>query len=267
MSLTISGANRPWSTTPGVPANRAASARAVLDRAEIVGDQVVLWTGRDIAQDRLAQHGERRARAKAQDLQRHRRAQLCRPAFSAEAITTNRACGCRDDLLVRVSAAAALDEPSAWIDLIGAVDRDVQVTELVELVHRRAPARGLRVRWRARWPRSAGSDRVRPARAAGARRLSLCPGRHDRRLFRAGRQPLPLCASARPYLSWAPVPTREVTPSCSEPTGPVQWRACQGGSCSLRSLVLLGPSPAVSGCVSGLLGLSAQEAPYRQAAS
>ena len=47
-------------------------------------------------------------------------------------MTTNRVGRRGDDLLARVRAAAALDEPAGRVDLVGAVDRDVEAVERVE---------------------------------------------------------------------------------------------------------------------------------------
>ena len=54
------------------------------------------------------------------------------------AITTKRSARGRDDLLARVGAAAALDQPVVRGDLVGAVDRDVEAVEPVEGLHRDA---------------------------------------------------------------------------------------------------------------------------------
>ena len=67
----------------------------------------------------------------AEDLERHRRVQrldeLVRGGDDDEAPRRG-----GDDLLARVGGAAALDEPAGGVDLVGPVDRDVQLAEGVE---------------------------------------------------------------------------------------------------------------------------------------
>ena len=56
-------------------------------------------------------------------------------------MTTKRVRGGRDDLLARVRAPAALDQPRPGGDLVGAVDRDVELVERLERLHREPGAR------------------------------------------------------------------------------------------------------------------------------
>ena len=79
-----------------------------------------------------------------------------------------------DDLLARVGAAAALDQPAVRGDLVGAVDRDVEPVEPVERLDRDARARAPAPRSRARWRRS-GSSSSRAA-SAGSRWATVEPG-------------------------------------------------------------------------------------------
>ena len=95
-----------------------------------------------------------------------------------------------DDLLARVRAAAALDEPAVGLDLVGAVDRDVEPVELLERLDREPE--------RAR--RDLGRDRGRDA-------ADVEPARGERRQQvgdrRAGAEPDPVAV-----LAPAPPPPR-----------------------------------------------------------
>ena len=102
-----------------------------------------------------------------------------------------------DDLLARVGAAAALDQPAVGGDLVGAVDRDVEAVEAVELLdldpELRAPARWSRPRSR----RSGSRPRGRRAPAAGGRPSSRSRARRPFRRRPARRPPRRQGASRR----------------------------------------------------------------------
>ena len=121
--LTISGANRPCSTTPGVALSRAASARGSSIGAEVVGDQasVGALVARRAASPRRAPRASsarRTARAPAAPAR-----SAVGTAFSAETITTKRRAAAATIFSRVCAAAAALDQPARGVDLVGAVDR------------------------------------------------------------------------------------------------------------------------------------------------
>ncbi len=113
------------------------------DRAAVVGDQPAVGARRDVAKLDVAEVGERGGEAEAQQLERDRRVDrvdgLRRVSDDDEALRRG-----GDDLLARVRAAAALDEPSVGVDLVGAVDRDVEPVELVERLDPKPELRSLR---------------------------------------------------------------------------------------------------------------------------
>jgi len=84
-----------------------------------------------VAQLGRAERVQRRRQPERQQLERDRRADpldhLVARGDHDEARSRR-----RDDLLARVCAPAALDEPAVGIDLVGAVDRDVERVELLE---------------------------------------------------------------------------------------------------------------------------------------
>ena len=129
--------------------------RRVADLPVVVRDQSAVRTRRHVAQHRVSEPAQRRGHAVGEQLERDRRRQrldqLVRRGDHDEALG-----GTRDDLLARVGSAAALHEPPGRIDLIGAVDRDVEPVEAVERLHRDAePAGGLLGRGR-------GGDAAQP---------------------------------------------------------------------------------------------------------
>ena len=130
-----SGGNSPWSITPGVADSRAASAAGSSNVAAVVGDRAAVGAERHVAQLGLAERAQRRRDPERQQLERHRRPErvddLVARGDHHEAVGRG-----RDDLLARVRAAAALDDPVVGIDLVGAVDRDVEPVELLERLDR-----------------------------------------------------------------------------------------------------------------------------------
>jgi hypothetical protein len=88
-----------------------------------------------VAQPRVAERAQRRRDAERDQLERHGRPEriddLVARGDHHEAVRRG-----RDDLLARVGAAAALDDPVRGIDLVGAVDRDVEPVELLERLDR-----------------------------------------------------------------------------------------------------------------------------------
>jgi hypothetical protein len=84
-----------------------------------------------VAQLGRAQQPQRRGQPERQQLERDRRHDpvddLVRRRDHDEPLGRR-----RDDLLARMRAAAALDQPALGVDLVGAVDRDVEPLELLE---------------------------------------------------------------------------------------------------------------------------------------
>ena len=158
-SWTSSGGNSPWSITPGRRRQPRRERGRVVDRAEVVGDRAAVGAQRHVAQLGLAERAQRRREPE-------RRAARAGPAARSASTTLSRrgdhdeAVGRRrDDLLARVRAAAALDEPAVGVDLVGAVDRDVEPVELLERLDREPErARG-----------DLGGDRRRDAAQSSAR--------------------------------------------------------------------------------------------------
>ena len=130
-SWTSSGANSPWSITPGRRRQPGRERGRVADLAAVVRDRPAVGAERDVAQLGLAEQRQRRGDPERQQLERHRWHDrvddLVARGDHDEAVGRR-----RDDLLARVRAAAALDEPEVGRDLIGAVDRDVEAGELLE---------------------------------------------------------------------------------------------------------------------------------------
>ncbi len=148
----------------------------VADRAEVVGDQVAVGARELPAQPRVADLGERAPDAEAQQLERHRRVQrgddlLGRDDHDEPARRRG------DDLLAGLRRAAALDEPAGRVDLVGAVDREVELAERVEVFDGQ-PERPRRL-----------FGRGRGGRAAQALQISLGQGRQQIRDCRTGSQP------------------------------------------------------------------------------
>ena len=166
-SLTSAGGNSPWSIDarawPTAAPRRAAGSSTV---AEVVGDRAAVGAERHVPQlglrrARAASPAARTPAARAGSAARSASTTLSDERDHHEAVGRR-----RDDLLARVRAAAALDEPAVGVDLVGAVDRDVEPVELLERLDRRARARARRPRWRPTSPRSGASARAPPAPAA-----------------------------------------------------------------------------------------------------
>jgi hypothetical protein len=97
----------------------------VADVAEIIGDQVSIWTRGDIAQTRGRRCSQGALCPKAHDLQWNGRAQ-CAHRLLGRGDHDEAPGGRGDDLLARVGGPAALDQPSVRVDLVGAVDGYVE---------------------------------------------------------------------------------------------------------------------------------------------
>src|SRR6266542_5337807 len=91
----------------------------------MVGDRVAVRARRSVPKLRRSKRGRSRLQPEGEQLERNRGRetvyQLVRGGDDDEPIRRR----CRD-LLARVCAAAALDEPALWRDLICAVDGDVE---------------------------------------------------------------------------------------------------------------------------------------------
>ena len=133
-SCTIAGGKRPCSTTPGVADSRCASRAGSPNVADIVGDEIAIGALRHVAQragsHRASVFAAPKRRISSGTGWRSSRTRLVRRDDDDEAARRR-----RDDLLAGVRGSAALDEPAVRGHLVGAVDRDVQLAELVERFH------------------------------------------------------------------------------------------------------------------------------------
>src|SRR5690349_11538863 len=110
--------------------------RVVEAGAAVVGDDAAVGAARDVPQLHVgAEPLQGRGGAEAEQLQRYRPGELldrlARVADDDEALDRR-----GDDLLAQVGAAAALDQPAVGRHLVGAVDRDVEMGEAVEVLDR-----------------------------------------------------------------------------------------------------------------------------------
>ena len=190
------GGKRPWAATPGSASSRAASSAGSPIGAAVVGDRAAVGAGGDVAQlDLGAEPGQGRGDAEGEQLQRHRPAQgVDRLAGVGD---DDEALGRRgDDLLAQVGGPAALDQPAVGGDLVGAVDRDVEPLQAVELLDR-DPQLARLFLGRDRGGDAADAARRRGGRspAAGGRPSSRSRARPSSRPRPAPRPPRPPAAS------------------------------------------------------------------------
>ena len=114
-------------------------------------------------------------------------------------MTTKRVGRGGDDLLAQVGAAAALDQPAVGGDLVGAVDRDVEPLQAVEVLDRDAELARLFLGGdRGGDAADAAEAAARRSPAAGRRRSSRCRGRPSSRPRPAPPRPPPPAASRYP---------------------------------------------------------------------
>src|SRR5207248_324520 len=128
------------------------------------------------------------------ELQRDRRRELAHELLRRDD-DDEAARGPRDDLLARMRGAASLDQPPRGIDLVGSVDRDVQLAHLVGVADIEPQLAGMLLACR----RGAG-DRPRRAGAAESPGPPRTPARARARADGAFRCPPP----PRPGLLRAP---------------------------------------------------------------
>ncbi len=105
--------------------------RRVVQRAGVVGDDAPVGARRDVSQRRGRDVSKRRFEPEREELERDGRRErldgLARIRDHDEAVG-----GGGHDLLPRVGGASSLDDPAGRVDLIGTVDRDVELVELPE---------------------------------------------------------------------------------------------------------------------------------------
>src|SRR2546421_6143823 len=101
-------------------------------RPEVVGDQPAVGALGPVAKPRLTEFRQRAPHAEAHQLERNGRPELADGLLlrgDHDEDLRRR----RDYLLARQRSASALHEPRTGVDLVGAVDRDVQIAQLVEV--------------------------------------------------------------------------------------------------------------------------------------
>ena len=132
-SWTSSGGKSPCSTTPGVPASRAASAARVADLSPEVGDHAPVGASRHVAQLDRVEPSQGRGEPEGDELDRDGGLQRGDGLRAVGDDDETIGGGC-DDLLARVCRAASLDEPAVGRDLVGAVDRQVEPVDGPEVL-------------------------------------------------------------------------------------------------------------------------------------
>ena len=189
--------NRPCSTTPGMSASRWASDVGSGMRASAASRMRCppsvtktwpsrVWRGSADPGHPHARGGRldgtpRRREPERHHLDRQRKAAERRNEFALVGDDDHAGGGRRHDLLAQERAAAALDEAEVGRDLVGAVDREVELGRLVERRQRHARAFGVG----ARRLRGRHADDVEPAAHA------LAEQRHEMLRGRAGAEPEP----------------------------------------------------------------------------
>ncbi len=177
--------------------SRAASPATTAELTVVVGDHPAVGrAARVLADDDVAELAQGRGEPEAMQLERDRRADLGDRLRGVG--DDDEALGRRgDDLLAGVGAAASLDQPAVRRDLVGAVDREVEAVEAVEVLDR-DPELAAPARWsRSRWRRSGSRARARRSRAAGGRPSSRSRDRRPCRPRPARPRPRRRAASRR----------------------------------------------------------------------
>ena len=153
----------------------------VVDGAGVVGDHAAVRAARRVAQLDVGPSRASVAASPNSSSSSGTGGVSRRRACRTTTITTKRSAAAATDLLARVRRAAALDQPAVGVDLVGAVDGDVEPRRARR--PRRTARRGARARARSRSVRGRGRDAgeveraARPAPAAGGRPSSRCRGR------------------------------------------------------------------------------------------
>ena len=184
------------------PSSRTVAPQAPPDRrpARVVGDDASVGAPRGVAELDGADARERRREAELEELERHRRLQPLDELVRRDDDHEPRSRG-RNRLLARVGRAATLHDPPRRRDLVGPVDRDV------ELCERAAPE---------------NDSTARPSpRAASSVAREVATHRRDR--------PLRARAGSR-YATVEPVPSPTRIPSATSSA------AASAASCFSRSL-------------------------------
>ncbi len=105
--------------------------RRIPDRAQIVSDRVAVRTRRRVAKLRRSERGQGRLQPEREHLERNRGREVVHELVRGDDDDEPVRC-CRRDLLARVRAAAALDQPTFPRDLVCSVDCDVEAVEGIE---------------------------------------------------------------------------------------------------------------------------------------
>ena len=180
-SATRAGGKRPWSTTPGSGRQPRRQQDRIADLAAVVGDQAAVGGRAGVrAQLGVAELAQSRRQPEGVQLERDRGADLrdrLRRVGDHDEPVGRRG----DDLLARVRAAAALDQPAVRGDLVSAVDRDIEAVEPVELLDRDAERARLILGRRPTSRRSGSRARARRSPAADGRRSSPSRARQPSR--------------------------------------------------------------------------------------
>ena len=221
--------NRPWLMTPGSWSSSAASAAGSSTGPVQSAITPPSGLGRPAAHDDVPEPAQGRGRAEREQLDRHGRTDALDGLVARRDHDEARGRG-RDQLLARVRPPAALDQPRAGRDLVGAVDRDVELAQRLERLDdqaqrergrlaspARSPRSGCRAGGRRAPPRTARPSsrcrarracRPRPARRRSARprasRLTAVTGRPRQRRRAAAAPDRGSGASAQPPLPRAP---------------------------------------------------------------
>ena len=175
-SVSISSRNSPCSTRPGTWDKRAGKRRHVLDEAECrVEDEVALVRVERRAVGTVSPASamppsSRRARVthaagEGQHLDWERKRAEARHRLARVDDDADASRGGGDHLLAEQRTAAALDRAQGRIDLVGAIDREVDARDGVEGPHRQTDAIGRALPSRSRWrriPRAGPGPRRRP---------------------------------------------------------------------------------------------------------
>jgi hypothetical protein len=199
----ISGAKRPWAVTQACRSSRRASARGSSTGPRKSAITPPSGLGGVFARLRLGATAASVVSGAKRGFERDWRAQTVNELVRGD--DDDEATRCRgDDPLAGVRGAASLDQPAGGIDLVGAVDREVEAGDVVEwhdfsghVSQRHWPSRARRRRMRhpEQIGRALGLERLPSSRFRGRRSSpagSAAPPRERRRVSRQPR------ASVRP---------------------------------------------------------------------
>ena len=209
--------NSPCSTTPGMASQRLRKTRRIRyapkmgihDPVAAIGDKNVTvaafsdhyLAGNAAIGKRFFDQPPRRAEPKRNDLDRQRKAAERLDPFRLVGNHDHAVGSRRHDLFPQQGAAAALDEVERGVDLVGAVDGQVEPVDLVQRGQANAAADGDRRAWprtSARRSRRARRAPARPTARRNAWRSSRCRGRASCRSARIRARAPPPGVSVHP---------------------------------------------------------------------